>query len=121
MSARRNLSEALVATGTPYKGHGDFEEWAKIFAAVGPEIAGIRRFGAASLDLAWLAAGRYDGFWESGLSPWDTAAGCLLVREAGGYVTDYRGRSPDIAADQVLAANDALHSRLHKLLAGALR
>ena len=121
VSARRSLNEALIATGTPYKGHGDFEEWVKIFGAIGPEVSGIRRFGAASLDLAWVAAGRYDGFWESGLSPWDTAAGCLLVREAGGYVTDYRGRSPDIADSQVLAANDALHSRLHKLLAGALR
>jgi fructose-1,6-bisphosphatase/inositol monophosphatase family enzyme len=78
----------------PIKGHGDFEEWGKIYAAIAPEVAGIRRFGAASLDLAWLAAGRYDGFWESGLSPWDTAAGCLIVREAGGFVTDYRGRSP---------------------------
>ncbi|MVZ96766.1 inositol monophosphatase [Sphingorhabdus sp. IMCC26285] len=121
VSARRQLNEALVATGTPYKGHGDFEEWGKIFAAIGPQVAGIRRFGAASLDLAWLAAGRYDGFWESGLSAWDTAAGCLLVREAGGFVTDYRGRSPHIADTQVLAANDILHSKLHKLLAGALK
>ncbi|MFY8075015.1 MAG: inositol monophosphatase family protein, partial [Sphingorhabdus lacus] len=62
-----------------------------------------------------------DGFWESGLSAWDTAAGCLLVREAGGFVTDYRGRSPHIADTQVLAANDILHSKLHKLLVGALK
>ncbi len=121
VSARRQLNEALIATGTPYKGHGDFDEWGKIFAAIGPSVAGIRRFGAASLDLAWLAAGRYDGFWESGLSPWDTAAGCLLVREAGGFVTDYRGRSPHIADAQVLAANDILHSKLHKLLVGAIK
>jgi myo-inositol-1(or 4)-monophosphatase len=121
VSARQKLNEALVATGTPYKGHGDFDEWGKVFGAIGPQVAGIRRYGAASLDLAWLAAGRYDGFWESGLSPWDTAAGCLLVREAGGFVTDYRGRSPAIADTQVLAANDALHSKLHKLLVGALK
>lgn len=121
VSARRQLNEALIATGTPYKGHGDFDEWGKIFAAIGPSVAGIRRFGAASLDLAWLAAGRYDGFWESGLAPWDTAAGCLLVREAGGFVTDYRGRSPHIADTQVLAANDILHSKLHKLLVGAIK
>ncbi len=68
-----------------------------------------------------MAQGRFDGFWESGLSEWDTAAGCLLVREAGGFVSDYRGRSEPIHANQVLAANDALHSKLHKLLAGALR
>ena len=120
VSARRQLSEALIATGTPYKGHGDFGEWGKVMNMIGPEVAGIRRFGAASLDLAWLAAGRYDGFWESGLAPWDTAAGCLLVREAGGFVTDYRGRSPHIADSQVLAANDILHSKLHKLLVGGL-
>jgi myo-inositol-1(or 4)-monophosphatase len=84
-------------------------------------VAGIRRFGSAALDLAWVAAGRYDGFWESDLNPWDTAAGCLLVREAGGFVTDYRGRSLPICDAQVVAANDALHSRLHKLVAGALK
>lgn len=121
VSARRNLNEALVATGIPYKAHGDFAEWSRIFGAIAPQIAGIRRFGAASLDLAWLAAGRYDGFWESDLSPWDTAAGCLLVREAGGFVTDYKGRSPAVADKQVLAANGALHSQLHKILVGSLR
>lgn len=121
VSARRHLSEALIATGIPYGGHGDFGEWARILAAIGPQVAGIRRFGAASLDLAWVAAGRFDGFWESDLSDWDTAAGCLIVREAGGFVSDYRGRSAPILARQVLAANDALHSRLHKILAGALK
>ncbi len=121
VSARRDLDEALIATGIPFMGHGNFAEWSRIFGAIAPEVAGVRRFGAASLDLAWLAAGRYDGFWESDLKPWDTAAGCLLVREAGGFVTDYRGRSPMIADKQVLAANDGLHSKLHKLLANALR
>ncbi len=121
VSARRTLPEALVATGMPFQGHGNFAEWSRIFGAIGPEVAGIRRFGAASLDLAWVAAGRYDGFWESGLNAWDTAAGCLLVREAGGFVTDFRGRSQPVLAEQVLAANDALHSKLHKLLANALK
>ena len=121
VSGRRNLSEALIATGIPYQGHGDFAEWSKILAEVGPKVAGIRRFGSAALDLAWLAAGRYDGFWESDLAPWDTAAGCLLVREAGGFVTDYRGRSLPICDKQVIAGNDPLHSRLHKLVATALK
>jgi len=121
VSGRRHLSEALIATGIPYGGHGDFGEWTRILGAIGPQVAGIRRYGAASLDLAWVAAGRFDGFWESDLSDWDTAAGCLIVREAGGFVSDYRGRSPIIPAKQVLAANDALHSRLHKILAGALK
>jgi len=121
VSARNKLADALVATGVPYQGHGDFELWTNVFREIGPQVAGIRRFGAASLDLAWVAAGRFDGFWETGLSPWDTAAGCLLVREAGGFVTDFRGRSQPICDEEVLAANDPLHSRLHKLLAGALK
>lgn len=121
VSARRDLPDALVATGIPFKGHGDADQWQAIYSAVAPEVAGLRRFGAAALDLAWVAAGRYDGFWETGLNPWDTAAGCLLVREAGGYVTDFRGRSAPICDAQVLAGNDALHNRLHKLVAGAIR
>lgn len=121
VSARGRLHDALIATGVPFAGHGDFAEWSRIFGAIGPEVAGIRRFGAASLDLAWVAAGRYDGFWESDLQPWDTAAGTLLVREAGGFVSDYRGRSQPIHSKQILAANGDLHSKLHKLLAGALR
>lgn len=121
VSARRHLDESLIATGIPFAGHGDVVEWAKIYMALAPQVAGIRRFGAASLDLAWVAAGRYDGFWESGLKPWDTAAGCLLVREAGGFVSDWRGTSLPICDKQVLAGNDALHSRLHKIVAGALK
>ncbi|MDP3907172.1 inositol monophosphatase family protein [Novosphingobium sp.] len=121
VSARRHLDESLIATGIPFAGRGDSAEWGKIYAAIGPQVAGIRRFGAASLDLAWVAAGRFDGFWESGLAPWDTAAGCLLVREAGGFVTDWRGVSQPVCDTQVLAGNDALHSKLHKLVAGALR
>ena len=121
VSGRRSLNEALIATGIPFLGHGDMAEWTRIFGAIAPEVAGIRRFGAASLDMAWLAAGKFDGFWESGLKPWDVAAGSLLVREAGGFVTDYRGGSQPMERQQVIAGNDALHSRLHKLLVGALR
>lgn len=121
VSARRHLGDALIATGIPFSGHGNFSEWSRIFGAIGPEVAGIRRFGAASLDLAYVAQGRFDGFWESDLNDWDTAAGCLLVREAGGFVSDYRGRSNPIHSEQILAANDTLHSKLHKILAGSLR
>ena len=121
VSSRRDLSESVIATGIPFMGHGNFVEWNRIFGAVAPEIAGIRRLGSAALDLAWVAAGRFDGFWESGLQPWDCAAGILLVKEAGGFVTDYRGTDMAIERKQLLAANDVLHSRLHKLLAGALR
>ena len=121
VSSRRNLSDALIATGIPFQGVGNFDEWSRIYGAIGPNVAGIRRFGAASLDLAWVAAGRFDGFWESSLSPWDTAAGGLLVREAGGFMTDYRGRSKPVHDEQILAANDTLHSKLHKLLVSALK
>lgn len=119
VSARRHLDDALIATGIPFQGTGDPDEWIKIYSAIGPRCAGIRRYGAAALDLAWVAAGRFDGFWERGISPWDTAAGCLLVREAGGFVSDFRGRSLPICAPEILAASDGLHSRLHKLLAEA--
>ena len=121
VSARRDMSEALIATGVPYKAHGDLPRFQKILAAVSPEVAGIRRFGSAALDLAWVAAGRYDGFWEEELEFWDIAAGLILVREAGGFITDFRGSDAGIAKGQVLAANETLHSRLHKLVAGALR
>ncbi len=121
VSGRRHLDESLIATGIPFAGRGDGAEWSKIYSAIGPEVAGIRRFGSAALDLAWVAAGRFDGFWETDLSLWDTAAGCLLVREAGGFVTDFRGRSQPICDSEVLAGNDVLHSKLHKLLVGALK
>jgi len=121
VSGRRHLDESLIATGMPFAGHGNVAEWTKIYHALSTEVAGIRRFGAASLDLAWVAAGRYEGFWESSLQPWDTAAGCLLVREAGGFVTDWRGVSQPVCDAEVLAGNDALHSRLHKALVAALK
>jgi myo-inositol-1(or 4)-monophosphatase len=121
VSARRELPDALIATGIPFLGHGDFAQWARIFGAIAPEVAGIRRMGAAALDLAWVAAGRFDGYWESDLQPWDVAAGLLLMKEAGGFVTDFRGGDNPMERNEFLAANDSLHSKLHKLLAGSLR
>ena len=121
VSSRRDLADALIATGIPYKAHGDLDRWERILDAVSPEVAGIRRFGSAALDLAWVAAGRYDGFWEEGLQPWDIAAGILLVREAGGFVADFQGRDRALESGQVLAVNDGLQTRFHKLVAGAIR
>lgn len=121
VSSRRDLGDALVATGIPYFGHGNLGRFSRILEAVSPEVAGIRRFGSAALDLAWVAAGRYDGFWEEDLQQWDIAAGILLVREAGGFVTDFRGGDRALETGQVLAANDQLHSKLHKLIAKAVR
>nr|WP_294167438.1 inositol monophosphatase family protein [uncultured Sphingomonas sp.] len=121
VSARRHLDEAVIGTGIPHLGRPDEGRWARIYGAIGPEVAGLRRMGSAALDLAWVAAGRLDGYWEDGLDPWDGAAGQLLVREAGGFVSDYRGQDRMIDKGEYLAANGDLHSRLHKLLAGALR
>jgi myo-inositol-1(or 4)-monophosphatase len=80
------------------------------------ETAGVRRWGAAALDLAYVAAGRFDGFWERGLSPWDIAAGLILVREAGGYVSEMNGKAIGLASPSILASNNAIHSDLMKLL-----
>jgi myo-inositol-1(or 4)-monophosphatase len=121
VSSRRDLSDTLIATGIPYMAHGNLPRFTRILEAVSPEVAGIRRFGSAALDLAWVAAGRFDGFWEEDLQPWDIAAGILLVREAGGFVTDFRGGDRALELGQVLAGNDQIHSRLHKLVGGALR
>jgi myo-inositol-1(or 4)-monophosphatase len=121
VSSRRHLDEAMIGTGIPHFGRGNVANWSRIFGAIAPEVAGIRRFGSAALDLAWVAAGRMDGFWEEDLDPWDSAAGVLLVKEAGGYITDYRGQNRMFERREYLAGNGDLHSKLHKLLAGALR
>ncbi len=121
VSARRDLSETLIGTGMPHLGRGNVANWAKIYAAIAPEVSGVRRYGSAALDLAWVAAARIDGFWEDDLDLWDVAAGTLLSREAGGFVTDYRGSDQMFARREYLAGNGDVHSRLHKLLSGALR
>src|SRR5437764_6612122 len=104
VSARRDLADSLIGTGIPFLGHGDPVKWAKIYAAVAPQAAGIRRFGSAALDLAWVAAARLDGLWEDSLALWDTAAGVLLVSEAGGFVSDYRGSDQMFKPGECVAA-----------------
>ena len=121
VSARRDLGDCLIATGIPFQGHGDYAQQAAIMEAVSPQTAGIRRFGAAALDLAWVAAGRYDGYWEADLHPWDWAAGMLIVKEAGGFVTDFRGGDKMLERGELVAGNNDIHSKLHKLVAGAIR
>src|SRR5580700_10805770 len=91
VSARRQLGEAVIGTGMPFRDHGDKQVYSAILNAVMTATSGVRRFGAAALDLAYVAAGRLDGFWEFGLSPWDMAAGQLLVEEAGGICRDMNG------------------------------
>ena len=116
VSGRASLHEALIATGIPFKGIGDHARYLPTLAAIMPHVSGIRRFGSAALDLAYVAAGRYDGYWEFGLYPWDVAAGVILVREAGGFVTEVGGRSYRLGAENILAANGELHGDLMRLL-----
>jgi myo-inositol-1(or 4)-monophosphatase len=113
VSARRDLKDALFATGIPFAAVAPQRRlaFARTLGSLMPQVAGIRRFGAAALDLAWVAAGRYDGFWELGLKRWDMAAGLLLVREAGGFATDPNGKDPRDTGD-VVAANPHLHPTL---------
>ena len=91
----------------------------RFLTAVMPQVAGIRRMGSAALDLAYVAAGRYDGFWETGLNPWDAAAGIVLIREAGGYVTEIDGNHDPLRNRSILAANPHLHLSLGKVLRDA--
>lgn len=116
VSGRGRLDEALLATGIPFKGRGGEEQFSLELDQVMRETAGVRRWGTASLDLAYVAAGRYDGFWERDLSPWDVAAGILLVREAGGYVTAIDGGQVRLEGRSFLAANDRIHGKLLSLL-----
>ena len=119
VSSRDRLDECLIATGAPYRGHGDRGTFLSEVDAVMAATAGIRRWGAAALDLAYVAAGRYDGFWERGLSPWDIAAGLIILREAGGLVTEIDGRVLKLDSPSILAGNQSTHFALLKLLRGA--
>jgi myo-inositol-1(or 4)-monophosphatase len=121
VSNRQHMADALIATGLPFKGKPKHPRYMETLAAVVPEVAGVRRFGAAALDLAWVAAGRFDGFWEYGLSAWDIAAGILLVREAGGSVTDMDGKERMLETGEVLAATPSLHKPLARLVQAAAK
>jgi myo-inositol-1(or 4)-monophosphatase len=121
VSARRQLGDAVIATGIPFRGRGDHPTYIATLARVMEATSGVRRLGAAALDLAYVAAGRYEGFWEFGLSPWDIAAGLLLVREAGGFVSDFVGGQAMMISGDVLAANGHLHLPLAALIKEAIR
>ena len=118
VAARQNLSDILVASGAPFLGKEGREVFLGELNGVISSTAGMRRFGSASLDLAWTASGRFDAFWERNLKPWDIAAGILIVREAGGVVSDLDGRDCMMDCGHILAANDSLHRPLLNLLNG---
>ena len=117
VSNKSNFQSACLVTGGPKSTskakESILEEYKKISMKTN---AHIRKSGSAALDLAYVAAGRYDGFWENGLNQWDVAAGLLLVREAGGFVTDLRGLRYELGADNILATNEGLHHKLSKIL-----
>ena len=116
VSARGDLQDAIVATGIPHHGGTGYEAFLKQLTTVMGAVSGVRRFGSAALDLAYVAAGRYDGYWEAGLDPWDMAAGIILVREAGGYVSDFEGKDKMLQSGNIIAANDSLHRPITKLI-----
>lgn len=106
VATRKKLSESILITGIPHLGRGNKELFIKEMDKIIPEVAGIRRSGSAALDLAWIAAGRYDIFWERGLSVWDIAAGILLVREAGGFAKGIDGSDQDLWNGNIISGND---------------
>ncbi|SEP59497.1 myo-inositol-1(or 4)-monophosphatase [Faunimonas pinastri] len=113
---RMHLADCVIGTGIPHLGRGDHGLFLKELAKSMPALAGVRRSGAAALDLAYVAAGRFDGFWERDLKPWDMAAGILLIREAGGFVSDMEGRDDMLNSGHIVAGNESIHRQLQVLL-----
>lgn len=119
VAARKELADCVFGTGIPHlgrKGHSVFLEQQR---RVMLQVSGVRRMGAAALDLAYVAAGRLDAFWESGLHAWDVAAGIILIREAGGFVTDYANGQDMLNSGDIAAANEIIHGKLLKTLFAA--
>jgi len=110
------LEGALMGTGFPFKEVGNLDDYMRMMKNMIMSTSGIRRPGAAALDLAWVAAGRFDGFWEMGLSPWDMAAGALLVREAGGLVGDFAGEERFMDSGRIVASNGKIFAAILKAL-----
>ena len=121
VAARRRLSEAVFACGLPHLGRGDLGQFRKEFSVVQEKVAGLRRFGAATLDLAWIAAGRLDAYWERNLSPWDIAAGLHIVREAGGFASDLDGGDDMFGKREIIAGNETMQRELLAMIRQANR
>jgi myo-inositol-1(or 4)-monophosphatase len=119
VAARRDFGEAVLATGIPFMGKPGHATFLKELHQIAPRVSGVRRFGSAALDLAYVAAGRFDGFWERGLQRWDMAAGVLFVTEAGGVVSDADGGGDPLAAGSICVANSDLHPQILQRLKAA--
>lgn len=116
VSGRRRLDESLFATGIPFAGRGPLPAALQDLARLMPLSSGVRRMGASSLDLAYVAAGRYDGYWERGIQPWDVAAGILLVREAGGFVEGIREGDDPLESGRLIAANPQVFDAFSRIV-----
>jgi myo-inositol-1(or 4)-monophosphatase len=119
VAARKRLADSVVACGLPHLGRGDLALGRRELGQVQERVAGLRRFGAAALDLAFVAAGRFDGYWERDMSPWDLAAGILMVRESGGFITDADGGDAMFTKGHVVAGNELVHRELLAALKAA--
>lgn len=119
VAGRKDLGEAVIATGTPFYGKSGHARFLKELHQVMAATAGIRRYGSASLDLAWVAAGRFDGFWERDLKAWDIAAGLVIVREAGGFISELDGGKDVLTTGNIAAGNDVILARLMEKLQAA--
>jgi myo-inositol-1(or 4)-monophosphatase len=117
VTAQRTLDQSLLATGFPFRDFSYLDTYMDTFKAFVTQTSGIRRVGSAALDLAWVAAGRVDGFWEFNLSPWDIAAGALIVQEAGGVVCDFAGGENFLRSGNIVTANPKLLAQMMKTLA----
>lgn len=116
VAVRRDLAQGVVGCGTPHIGRPGHEKYISELRGVMLNVSGVRRMGAASLDLAYVAAGRFDAYWEANLAPWDMAAGIVLVREAGGTVSDIDGRDDMLASGGIIVGNEMMHGQLSKVL-----
>jgi myo-inositol-1(or 4)-monophosphatase len=116
VAARKSLADCLVTTGIPHRGRDNHPRFLKEMSVLRQEVAGIRRSGSAALDLAFVAAGRFDAYWERNLKPWDLAAGIVIVREAGGSVSDLAGKDKFLENGDILAANMTLHKAFGAIL-----
>jgi myo-inositol-1(or 4)-monophosphatase len=117
VAARSRLDDCVIVTGVPHRGKDNHELYLEQLARVMKAVAGIRRSGAAALDLAWTAAGRYDGYWEESLHAWDLAAGLVILREAGGFASDIAGGKTMLESGGIIAGNETVHRALKNLLA----
>ncbi len=115
VSSRTQLSESVIVTGIPHLGRGDHDRFLRECQLIMKSVAGIRRTGSAATDLAWIAAGRFDGFWEHGLAPWDLAAGIMILREAGGFASDPQTDADPLVSGDIVAGNERVHRELRKL------